>query len=55
MSELREHTLTANGIEYTVQLTDEDAKGLGIDPLPGTVREEKAKAPANKSAKPANK
>lgn len=47
---MQEYEITPrNGVPTTVLLSDEDAKARGLTPVA------KAKAPANKQAKPANK
>ncbi|AEL19935.1 hypothetical protein SEA_TAPIOCA_7 [Mycobacterium phage Tapioca] len=48
------YNVVINGVETTLQLTDEDAAARGLlaaEPAPAT----KAKAPANKAKTPANK
>ncbi|MEV5360583.1 hypothetical protein AB0K45_09590 [Micrococcus luteus] len=47
---MREYTVLGPAGEYTVQLSDDEAKARGLKPT-----EPKAKKPANKQAAPANK
>lgn len=49
---MNEYEIEINGIKHTVLLSDEDAKKYGDAAAPVA---EKAKAPGNKSRKPANK
>jgi hypothetical protein len=42
---VKEYTVTINGIEHTMRLSDEDAKRLGVQASVVV----KSKAPANKS------
>lgn len=50
---MKKFKVNIRGIEHTMQLTDEDAKRL--DAVEIKKPEAKKAAPANKSAKPANK
>jgi hypothetical protein len=47
---MNEYTVPGPAGDFTVQLSDEEAKARGL-----TASESKAKAPANKQASPANK
>lgn len=47
---MREYTVAGPAGDYTVQLSDEEAKARGLTPAAP-----KAKKPANKQAAPANK
>lgn len=42
---MKEYVISVNGIEHTVQLTDEDAKARGLKP----VETKEAAAPQNKA------
>lgn len=49
---MEEYTVTGPAGEYTVQLSDEEAKARGLKP---NAPRAKAKTPANKQAAPQNK
>lgn len=50
---VKRYDVVVNGIQTTLQLSDEDAKARGL--LKDSKTESKAAAPANKSRTPANK
>jgi hypothetical protein len=57
---VQRYTVKVNGMTTTLRLSDEDATKRGLAPKPEFVQEPvpvpaKAKAPANKSRRPANK
>ena len=52
---MKSYEVEINGNKTTLLLSDADAKARGLTPLAEPKVESKAKTPANKSRKPANK